>query len=167
MHAKQIEREAFAVERDVRSIENRQKRVRLAIAATEGFLLRLNRELGLQQGTAFVRFVTDAEMKRLNQKFRNKAKTTDVLSFPAETRTRPRGLRARTKKLRGVYLGDIAISPAVARRNAKMFGRTTAEEICVLMLHGVLHLLGYDHESDSGEMGRLEARLRRRLGLGG
>lgn len=167
MHAKRIEREAFAVERDARSIENRQKRVRLPIAATERFLLRLNRELGLQQGAAFVRFVTDAEMKRLNQKFRNKAKTTDVLSFPSETHTRPRGLRARARKLRGLYLGDIAISPMVARRNAKTFGRTTAEEICVLMLHGFLHLLGYDHQSDRGEMEQLEMRLRRRLGLGG
>jgi len=166
MSAKRTEREAFEVE-EARSIGNRQRRIRLPIAAMERFLLRLNRELGLQQGTAFVRFVTDAEMKRLNQKFRNKKKTTDVLSFPSEARTRPRGLRARARKLRGVYLGDIAISPTVARQNAKQFGRTTAEEIWVLMLHGVLHLLGYDHESDGGEMEELELRLRRRMGLGG
>ncbi len=167
MEVKRIEREAFGVEGHGRAIENCQKQVRLHMAGAEGFLLRLNRELGLQHGTAFVRFVTDAEMKRLNQKFRKKDKTTDVLAFPSETRTRPRGLRARTKKLRGVFLGDIAISPKVARRNAKAFGRTAAEELCVLMLHGVLHLLGYDHESDSGEMEVVEARLRRRLGLGG
>jgi probable rRNA maturation factor len=104
-------------------------------------------------------------MQRLNKNFRNKAKTTDVLSFPSETRSRPRALRTRTKRLRGCYLGDIAISPVVARRNAKAFGRTTPEEICILMLHGVLHLLGYDHETDRGAMQRVEAMLRNRLGL--
>jgi probable rRNA maturation factor len=62
-------------------------------------------------------------------------------------------------------LGDIAISPAIARRNAKAFGRTLSEEICILMLHGVLHLLGYDHETDRGEMERVETKLRSRLGL--
>ena len=66
---------------------------------------------------------------------------------------------------RGSFLGDIAISPVVACQNAKRFGRTMTEEICILMLHGVLHLLGYDHETDRGEMERVEARLRRRLGL--
>jgi probable rRNA maturation factor len=63
------------------------------------------------------------------------------------------------------FLGDIAISPATARRNAKMLGRTMASELQVLILHGVLHLLGYDHETDRGQMDRVEARLRRRLGL--
>ena len=112
-----------------------------------------------------MRFVTDAEMKRLNQEFRKKAKTTDVLSFPSETRNTPSTLRRRTMEVRGSFLGDIAISPTVARRNAKAFGRTMSEEICILMLHGVLHLLGYDHETDRGEMERVEATLRRRLGL--
>jgi probable rRNA maturation factor len=139
--------------------------VRLYVPGLERFLLRTNRMLRLRRDAAFVKLVTDVEMQRLNQKFRNKPKTTDVLSFPSEMRTRPRTLRARAKQLRGAYLGDIAISPAMARRNAKAFGRTVSEEVCMLMLHGVLHLLGYDHETDRGEMERVEAKLRRRLGL--
>ncbi|HKN25345.1 MAG TPA: rRNA maturation RNase YbeY [Candidatus Acidoferrum sp.] len=146
-------------------IENRQRRVRLSLSAIERFQQRLNRELGLRPGAAFVRFVTDAEMKRLNQRFRKKAKTTDVLSFPSETRNKPHTLRSRTMEVRGSFLGDIAISPTVAARNAKAFGRTISEEIIILMLHGFLHLLGYDHETDRGEMERVEATLRRRLGL--
>jgi ssRNA-specific RNase YbeY (16S rRNA maturation enzyme) len=64
------------------------------------------------------------------------------------------------------YLGDIAIAPAVARRNARRLGRSLGWELRILMLHGALHLLGYDHERDHGEMERLERRVRRRLGLG-
>jgi probable rRNA maturation factor len=146
-------------------IENRQKRVRLPLPEFERFLVRVIRELKLNQDAVFVRFVTDAEMLRLNEKFRNKPKTTDVLSFPSETRTSPRSLRRRTMELHGSFLGDIAISPTVARRNAKAFGRSTSEEICILMLHGILHLLGYDHEADRGEMERVEGTLRHRLGL--
>lgn len=131
----------------------------------ERFFARMNWELGLHPGSAFVRFVTDAEMKRLNTRFRHKPKTTDVLSFPSEERTTPRSLGRRTIEVRGIFLGDIAISPMVAQRNAIAFGRSTSEEICVLLLHGVLHLLGYDHETDRGQMERVEARLRRRLGL--
>jgi probable rRNA maturation factor len=63
------------------------------------------------------------------------------------------------------FLGDIAISPATARRNAKKYNRTTPSELQILILHGVLHLLGYDHETDRGQMTRIEHRLRRRLGL--
>ena len=64
-----------------------------------------------------------------------------------------------------MYLGDIAIAPSVARRNAPAFGRTFEKEMRILILHGVLHLMGYDHETDSGQMNRREMRLRRRLGL--
>ena len=131
----------------------------------ERFLQDINRELGLTHGSAFVRFVTDSEMKRLNSQFRKKHKTTDVLSFPSEIRTHPRSLRVRVKQVRREFLGDIAISPAVARLNAKRFHRSLPAEICVLMLHGLLHLLGYDHETDRGEMERVEAMLRGRLGL--
>jgi probable rRNA maturation factor len=165
MGIKRREPRASSVRSDSRDIENRQRRVHLPVSELKRFFLRVNRELGLRHGAAFVRFVTDAEMKRLNQKFRKKAKTTDVLSFPSEIRSRPPTLRSRTMEMRGAFLGDIAISPTVARRNAKTFGRTIPEEICILMLHGVLHLLGYDHETDRGEMERVEATLRRRLGL--
>jgi probable rRNA maturation factor len=146
-------------------LENRQNHVPLSVPGLERVWLRIHRELGLRRGAAFVRFVSDREMQRLNKKFRKRPKTTDVLSFPSELRSRPLALGARTKQLRGHFLGDIAISPTVARRNAKAFGRTVREEVCVLMLHGVLHLLGYDHETDRGEMERVEATLRSRLGL--
>jgi rRNA maturation RNase YbeY len=127
-------------------IENHQKRVQVSLPELERFFLRMNREMGLGGESAFVRLVSDAEMRRLNTRYRNKPKTTDVLSFPVEGRTRPKALRVRTKQLRGAFLGDIAISPVVARRNARLFGRSTSQEICVLME-------------------RVEAKLRRRLGL--
>lgn len=63
------------------------------------------------------------------------------------------------------FLGDIAISPATARRNARKFRRTLSKELQILILHGVLHLLGYDHETDRGQMTRIENLLRRKLGL--
>jgi probable rRNA maturation factor len=148
-----------------RAIENRQSKLRLYLPAIARFLQQLNRELGLCEGSVFVCFVKDAEMKRLNARFRGKSKTTDVLSFPSEWHPRPRSLRARANQRKGEFLGDIAISPAVAQRNARAFGRSLSEEIYILMLHGVLHLLGYDHETDRGEMERVETKLRSRLGL--
>jgi probable rRNA maturation factor len=150
---------------DLHAVENCQRAVHVDLAAVERFLFLLNRELGLQRGSAFIRLVSDGEMARLNHAFRKKRKTTDVLSFPSETRSRPATLRRRAKAVHGSFLGDIAISPTVARRNAKTYGRTVSEEILILILHGVLHLLGYDHETDRGEMERVEATLRRRLGL--
>jgi len=146
-------------------LENCQERVTVDLRVFARFLRRANRELHLPLDAAFVRFVTDAEMKRLNSIYRKKPKTTDVLSFPSEERSRPVRLHSRTKCLRGTFLGDIAISPTVARRNAKSFGRTLEQEICILILHGFLHLLGYDHETDRGEMERVELKLRCRLGL--
>lgn len=151
--------------RDLHAMENRQRAVHLELPALKRFAIRLNLELGLQADSCFVRFVTDSEMARLNKTFRNKQGTTDVLSFPSETRVRPGTLRSCAKASRGSFLGDIAISPTVARLNAKTLGRTMSEEIYVLILHGVLHLLGYDHETDRGEMERVEVMLRRRMGL--
>jgi probable rRNA maturation factor len=63
------------------------------------------------------------------------------------------------------YWGDIAIAPAIARQNARRFGRALDDEMRILILHGILHLMGYDHETDNGQMERREMRLRRRLGL--
>ena len=146
-------------------VQNHQRKVRLNLSVYDRFHHRILREFRLLPDSAAIHFLTDAEMKRLNQTFRKKPTTTDVLSFPSEERARPARLRARAKALRGTFLGDIAISPAVACRNAKAFGRTLEQEICILMLHGLLHLLGYDHETDRGEMEHLELKLRRRLGL--
>jgi probable rRNA maturation factor len=142
-----------------------QRKIPLRLSAFTRFHKRIARELQLLPDAASVSFLTDNEMKRLNSTYRKKCKTTDVLSFPSEERSRPLRLRARTKSLHGAFLGDIAISPTIARRNAKLFGRTFEQEICILILHGFLHLLGYDHETDDGEMERVELNLRRKLGL--
>ena len=126
--------------------------------------------------------VSEAEIARWNRAYRGKQGTTDVLSFPAgeaggQGRAARNGSRGRARKQAALtaaakeeegtefYLGDIAIAPAVARRNARRLGRSLGQELRILMLHGALHLLGYDHERDHGEMERLERRLRRRLGL--
>ncbi len=147
------------------SIENRQKLVRVEVRGLLEFLDQLREELGLGEDSVAVRLVTDVEMARLNETYRNKKGTTDVLSFPSEERRRPDNLRTHLKKEHGTLLGDIAISPVVAKRNAKTYHRRYLEELKILILHGVLHLLGYDHETDRGEMQRVEIRLRRRLGI--
>jgi probable rRNA maturation factor len=86
-------------------------------------------------------------LRQLNRRFRRKNKPTDVLSFP-----RPSG-------------GDIAISADIARANARLYGHSIADELKILVLHGMLHLAGYDHETDNGRMARVESRLRARLKL--
>jgi probable rRNA maturation factor len=95
-----------------------------------------------------VRFCSDREMRRVNLGFRNLDKTTDVLSFPGEDGD-------------SGHLGDILISMPVARRQAAAAGHGVGLECRTLLLHGVLHCLGYDHETDDGEMDRVERRLRR------
>src|SRR5215470_15511450 len=143
-------------------VENRQRSVRVSLRTAERFLGRVIRELGVGSDSVALCFVTDREMARLNETYRRKKGTTDVLSFPAEERGMPVSLATRVRELRGEVLGDIAISPAVARLNARSAGRSLSREIHALILHGVLHLLGYDHETDRGEMDRLEGWLRRR-----
>ena len=146
-------------------ILNQQRAVRLARRPLEHFLGRLQRELGFQESGVTIALVSDAEIARMNETFRKKEGPTDVLSFPA-ARRRPRSLpRATSKQKAGEFLGDIAIAPATARRYARKHGRTLPVELRVLILHGVLHLLGYDHETDRGEMDRVERKLRKRFGL--
>ncbi len=152
-------------ERDIAAIESHQRVVRVRVRPLELFLQRVKDELGLRGDCVAVRLIRDAEMARLNGKYRGKRRTTDVLSFPLEERRKPELRGNPRRKHRGAFLGDIAISPAVARRNARALGRKLPEELPILMLHGVLHLLGYDHEADRGEMERVEMRLRRRLGI--
>jgi probable rRNA maturation factor len=137
-------------------IVNRQRRVPVAVKPLEDFFERVRRELRFASESVTVELINDAAMARLNQSFRNKRGPTDVLSFPAN------GARPNQKT---EYLGDIAISPETARRNARRFSRTFSTEMRILILHGMLHLAGFDHESDHGEMDRLERRLRRRLGV--
>jgi probable rRNA maturation factor len=108
------------------------------------------------RGAVTVVLIGDAAMRRLNRRYRRKNYATDVLSFPpAETLAKapPR------------ILGDIVIAQGVAARQAQAEGHTLVTEIRILALHGLLHLLGYDHEHDQGEMRRAEDRLRRKAGL--
>ena len=141
---------------------NRQHNVRVSVVRHARFLSRVRRELRLNGHEFSVCFVSDSEMARLNQRFRNKRGPTDVLSFPAGERS----LTSFTSSTSFTsFLGDIAISPAAAQRNARRFSRTLDEELRILILHGVLHLLGYDHKADNGEMERKELRLRRKLRL--
>lgn len=112
------------------------------------------------RGDVTVAIAPDARVRALNRQYRNKDKATDVLSFPASAD----GLRRGTPDERG-YLGDIVIAEGVARRQAHEAGHAIGTELRVLALHGLLHLLGYDHEHDDGRMARLERRLRLRGGL--
>jgi probable rRNA maturation factor len=149
-------------------ILNRQRSVRLSKRALELFLQRVERELGLGEAHVTVCLVSDAEIAGMNKAFRKKLGPTDVLSFPANAGARSKSSRRMKPKVRHAeekFLGDIAIAPGVARRNARIYGRTLPVEMKILILHGVLHLLGYDHETDRGEMERTEKKLRRRLGL--
>jgi probable rRNA maturation factor len=106
-----------------------------------------------------IAFVNDEAMTALNRKFRKKAKTTDVLTFPADD-----SYNDPTQK-RGRPLGDIVISVDQARRQAADEKHSLATEIRYLILHGILHALGYDHETDQGEMNALETEARALVGL--
>jgi probable rRNA maturation factor len=101
------------------------------------------------RGTVAIAILPDARVRGLNRKFRRRHKGTDVLSFPGS----------------GTHLGDIAISRGIAQKQARSLGHSLAVEFRVLALHGLLHLLGYDHDSDNGQMARTEARLRRKARL--
>lgn len=137
-------------------IVNRQRRVPVAVQPLQHFYERVRRELKFPTDGVTVQLISDVAMARLNRTFRKKRGPTDVLSFPAN---------ARKPNTKTEYVGDIAISPETARRNARRFSRALNVEMRVLILHGMIHLAGFDHETDHGEMDRLERRLRRRLGV--
>jgi probable rRNA maturation factor len=116
------------------------------------FLARAKRVVGLR-GAVTVLVTTSRELQTLNRRFRRKDTPTDVLSFPSGMGgTRP-------------FAGDVAISADIAARNARRLGHSTADEVKILTLHGLLHLAGYDHESDHGQMARREQLLRKKLAL--
>ena len=102
------------------------------------------------KGDLSVAIVSDRRMRALNRQFRGKDKVTDVLSFPSDERG---------------FLGDIVIAAGVSKRQARDAGHSAQTELRVLALHGLLHLLGYDHDADNGKMARVEARLRKKAGL--
>lgn len=129
--------------------ENRQRKIPFDEDAVRAFVGRLARDLAAGREFAVV-VSSDSALRTANRRFRNESRTTDVLSFPEDE---------------GPYLGDMLISAERAARQAAEHGHSIEEEIQTLALHGLLHLKGYDHEADGGEMRRLEERLRRNYGL--
>ena len=136
---------------------NRQRGRKLETKQWSKFAERAVQTISKIENDATIVFVSDDAIKKLNRRFRAKDYATDVLSFPAE--------QAEFEKAAAANLGDIVISIEQAARQAKEHGLSFENEIAQLILHGLLHLSGYDHETDHGEMNRLELRLRKRLGI--
>jgi probable rRNA maturation factor len=133
-------------------VVNRQRRLQIDTGAWSTFATKALAAIGNDQSSATIAFVSDKKIRELNRQFRGIDKATDVLSFPAGGPD-------------DSELGDIAISVETAAAQAKENGLKFETEIAQLILHGVLHLSGYDHETDNGEMNRLELRLRRKLNI--
>ena len=157
---------------NVRGVEvvNLQKRFAIRSREITTFARALKRRLHLDQQKFNICFVDDAAIRHLNLAYRGKSKATDVLSFPWNDAAEPAleanlGLQAGDSFAH--FLGDVVISVDTARRNAAEEGHSTLNEIRWLILHGVLHLLGYDHARDKGEMVALELALRDQLGIAG
>ena len=168
---------------------NLQKRYGVRTASLTAFVQRLRQRLRLGNRELNICFVDDRAIRQLNSAYRGRDEATDVLSFPWNeaaggqrrqvTGTDVPGVRrGGTPMDRGRlpvaprlpgritnFLGDVVISVETARRNARAEGHSTLQEIRWLALHGVLHLLGYDHEGDRGEMVALELALREQLGV--
>ena len=131
-------------------VVNRQRRVKVDPDAWTTFAEKALEAIGNSESSATIAFVSDRSIRKLNQQFRGIDKATDVLSFPADEPDN---------------LGDVAISVETAAKQAKENGLSVDDEIAQLILHGLLHLSVYDHETDNGEMNRLELRLRKKLGI--
>ena len=131
-------------------VVNRQRSVKVDTEAWATFATKALETIGNGASSATVAFVSDKSIRKLNQQFRGIDKATDVLSFPADEPDN---------------LGDVAVSVETASRQAKENGLSFDDEVRQLILHGFLHLSGYDHETDDGEMNRLELKLRRKLGI--
>jgi len=131
-------------------VVNRQRRLQLDTEPWSAFATRALNAIGKNESSATIAFVSDKRIRALNRQFRGVDKATDVLSFPAEEETN---------------LGDVAVSVETATTQARENGLTLDQEIAQLILHGLLHLSGFDHETDNGQMNRLELKLRRKLGI--
>jgi len=132
-------------------VVNRQRGKKIDTGSWVAFAEKAIDAIGKHGSSATIAFVSDNSIRKLNQQFRNTDKATDVLSFPSGEED--------------TNLGDIAISVETAAQQAKDNDLTFENEIAQLILHGLLHLSGYDHETDNGEMNRLELRLRKKLGI--
>ena len=127
----------------------RKKLAGISERSLERFTRRAQHAAGLE-GEVNVLVTGTTEIRRLNRRFRDQDKATDVLSFPSAD---------------GLSAGDIAICAEISAANARRLGHSPSEELQILILHGMLHLAGYDHQRDGGEMAREEQRLRRALSL--
>ena len=131
-------------------VVNRQRRQKIDTETWSNFAAKALQAISNGESSATIAFVSDQSIRKLNRQFRNIDKATDVLSFPADEEQN---------------LGDIAISVDTALAQAKENGLSFDDEVAQLILHGLLHLSGYDHETDNGEMNKLELRLRKKLGI--
>jgi probable rRNA maturation factor len=138
-------------------VVNRQRKLRLEPERWREFAERALKVVPSNGAGATVAFVSDRAMRELNRRWRGKRGTTDVLSFPSGQEEFEKG--------EGLSLGDVVVSVEQAARQAAEHGLDFEGEVRQLILHGLLHLCGYDHETDGGEMNALELRLRRRLGI--
>jgi probable rRNA maturation factor len=127
----------------------------LSASTLERFLLRARQAVPLRHPVN-VLVTSSSELQSLNRRFRGADKPTDVLSFPS-----PPSERSAAKHT----AGEVAISADIARENARRLKHSVADEVKILVLHGILHLAGFDHEHDNGEMARKESRLRQQLKL--
>lgn len=138
-------------------IFNRQRKIKVNLSILKDFAEEVNPQIAETEKRSFdVAFISDAKMRELNKNFRGKNKTTDVLSFPFE---------ADEFDQTDDFLGDIIISAEQAERQATENNLDLVTEIKQLILHGILHLCGYDHETDDGEMNERELVLRDKLGI--
>lgn len=135
-------------------IINQQNIIKIETSEFKSFVDKVLPEIANGKSIA-IAFVSDKKMSELNNQFRSKNSTTDVLSFPYENEF----------DADETFLGDIVISLEQAERQATENNLTLENEIQQLILHGILHLLGYDHETDNGEMNALELQLREKFGV--
>lgn len=137
---------------------NRQRLSRIDSQRIADLAAAILRATGRPLAELTIGFVSDRAIRKMNKQFRGYDRATDVLSFPSTNSS---------ETLADIpfneFLGDIVISAETASRQAHEAGHSVEREIDELVIHGVLHLCGYDHESDHGEMNRLELRLRRKL----
>ena len=138
-------------------VVNRQRKVPVDCERWQAFVVKAIRVLPAETAGVTVAFVSDRAMSKLNRLWRRKHGITDVLSFPA--------VQDEFEKIEGSSLGDVVISVEQAVRQAKENNLSPDQEIAQLILHGLIHLCGYDHSTDNGEMDRLEIRLRKKLGI--
>lgn len=139
-------------------VVNRQRRLSVDTEKWRAFGEKALQEIGAESRGAIIAFVSDRMMRELNKEFRGRDATTDVLSFPA-------GRFEVASVVEEDNLGDVVVSLERAAAQAVEHELEFEDEIAQLILHGLLHLCGHDHETDNGEMNRLELKLRRRLSL--